>query len=243
MTGPLYPPRRVLPVPLRPLDVATDRTRGGTRVVGPESENVLVEIIDLRQSCSMPGEPIQITLGVRIDGDGLERRADRSDAWAFAQLRCLLEWGLGDVAFAAECDFGTGTLVSVVAETIKVSAFYRVQRLRGCREADECLPTFTATAALGYGCASRARLTECVFLRHEGDRVSVPVPPFARSVFVQATDDEPVDVEVVATAPVRVGRRGRDGRVEIFNGASSVEVTSRSARAPIAAALGFELSI
>lgn len=228
---------------VRPLVTASDNNRGSCVHVGPDHINDLVTIVDVTTPCPGVAEPIQITLAVDVDAGSA---ADCLDAFVLPQIRALITWGVGGTYFQAEVDFLNGTLISLSAETIKVQAFYKLVTVpEGC--CPECLPTFRVKAALGYGCISRAQLTEIVVLSGEGDCERVEIPPFARSVSVMTSDGEPVDVDVVGFGTCfrtgcRVKACGED-HIPIWNGAKFVEVRSRTDHQPITVALVFELAI
>ena len=214
----------------RPLETASDLNRGkGVTITGGDVGR-LVPILDVRTPCTTVGEPVQITICATPVGHAPEC----VDEFVLPMVRALVTWGVGTCSCQAEVDVLHGTTLSVTAEIVKVEAFYKVVTVP-VDACPECLPDYRVVATLGFGCCSRAQLTEFVVLEAEGWCERVAIPPFARSVAIMTTGGA-VEVDLVAFGScfrTRCHVKGCGDELPIWNGARFVEVTSAAAKTTV----------
>lgn len=183
--------------------------------------------------------------------------------------RALLQWGLGGVRFHAECDFLNGTVIGLVAETIRVCAVYHVFRGHAhhghgqahAHGGQHCpLPDFKVSAGFGYHCRSHnsnsARLTELVQVE-PGKGCRIQIPPFALSFTVLPVEGAPALIPLTVfgfcggfKVPYEVkaplgsfGQHDVENSFPLFNGARYVEIENPSDTDAMSAFVVFGLSL
>lgn len=246
-----------MPLDLRPLtNQDADVQRGMTVTLEPDREDS-TRIIEFNSIC-VRGELLGVVLGIREEGRPCCHPPDcthGSGLFALPIVRAELEWGLGGATFFAEADFLNGTVLSVVAESLKVCAKYIVW-------GDPCapwLPTFRASAGVGYIARSAnsnpARFTELVTVG-AGQKASIAIPNFALSFTVQPLDPAPALVQVAVLGPcgpripyvvvsplTNLGQHNVENALPLFNGATQIEVDNTTGIAPLAVFIIFGLAL
>jgi hypothetical protein len=101
----------------------------------------------------------------------------------------LLEWGHGAATFSAEVDFKRGSKVTLVASSVKVSAFCDID---GGVD-DGTILSANVTAALIWGTrggASRPTRTQFRSVPTGADGIIVPIPDFAERLVIASEDPD-----------------------------------------------------
>jgi hypothetical protein len=267
--GEIGPPRETVAVD-RPLTETIESNRGGFAILHPprvisgtsfgENKNLSV---DLRTKYSS-GERYAVSLGIGIDPgidknnsprqhrakascfDFLESSGAASFVWPRVTAR--FEWGTGSAAFAAEVDVVNGSVVSVPAETLRVSARYDVDLPKFLELPDRCiaLPVYRVQACVSYGQQGKRppTLTRLVALAASGDAVDVAIPMFATAVTLLPVSGSSVSATTFGLGMgLSVDVLSRVQQV-LQNGDAFVRVANTSSpSAPAYAFLVFELSL
>lgn len=242
-----------------PLEGQPDVSRG--RIVsgfGFDSHDVTV--LSVRGPCQ-EAALLGITLGIAIEHEHHRPKHDgEEDSFTQPFVRAIIQWGIGGITFSAECDFLHGTMLSVPAENLIISARYLALTRSWNPQCDPCcLPTYRVSAGLSIGGAGRgnhpARLTELAQMEKPGDSAFVAIPPFATSFTVLPIQDSKVSVDMlscgrayrvrnVIVSPLsNESQNNTTESVPIFNGARYLEVINRNESGPAYAFVIFGLTL
>src|SRR5882672_10186776 len=130
---------------IRPCD---ENRVGFTKVLPPPraaDSSVTTLILEAKARCSSSPENLVIALQLKLAKPPLPGET----VGRFQDLKALLQWGVGGAQHEALVDFLNGTLISVPASTMKISAVCRVGG-----GAVPFGPDYIASVSLGYGTRS-----------------------------------------------------------------------------------------
>ena len=178
--------------PLTFVDVANQR--GRSAVLAPKNFNGCIDNVNISKGeaqlistyvqCAR-GQLLGVVLGLSVHNEC----PPKNGCFIDHSVRAVLQWGLGGVPLDAECDWINGTQISLVAETVKVTARYVTRTLPWALECDSCPPIFNVSAGVGYSDngvnSNPARLTELVQIQNPGGTFDLPLPPFGISFTIQ----------------------------------------------------------
>ena len=178
-----------------------------------------------------------------------------------AQVVGTVKWGIGSTEFEADFDWLHGTQIAVLAENVSVAARYVKNTLPWDPVPDDesRYPAFVASAGVAYGALTRissgARLTKLVQLENPGEKLDIPIPPFAVSFTVIPFSNAKVFPEVLAfgdsykagyqiTSPLsNLGQHNVENSFPLFNGAEFVRITNVEQAASALCAVVFCLAL
>ncbi len=134
----LEPCGRILEIPAR----AENRIGFTTIVPGPAARLSAVPTLILKAQALSSADPENLVVVL----DRQVKRGSTAGPGTTQDLKALLQWGIGGAQHEALVDFLNGTIVSVPASTMKVSAVYTV----GAGTAPFG-PDYIVSVSLGYG--------------------------------------------------------------------------------------------
>jgi len=191
-------PGEAFPQTWRPLAGLPSNKHGGGIVIDTTDELVvgIPQVVVDARSQGEDAEQIQVCLGFETQGELFN--AGFSDVNIASQA--LLEWGIGGASFKAKCDWLQGTILSLPANFLRVSAIPPSNTLAGPTP----VPPFVYSVGLAYGYGKRhcntARLTEAqVSLGIGATSAQFLIPKFAVSyqIVVRAAIEVPLNINQV----------------------------------------------
>lgn len=248
---------------LAPFSPTPPNNRGGSIKLAPPAGSTAVgpslSVLDTRTDGNRRARLIGVQLGIRLD------RGSTQDflvnEFTKGSVVAELSWGIGSSEdFRAECDWVHGTQISVLAETVQLSARYEKSTFPWApAPADTPYPTFVANAGVAYGAMPRissgARLTKFVHLE-PGASADVPIPPFALSFTIIPTFFGLAQITATVrsfglysaaytiNAPLtNTAQHDVENSFPLFNGAEIITVTNPSQQNRAVAAVVFCLAL
>ena len=221
--------------PTRPLSESTPNNRGAIREIHAGQS---LAVADARTTPNKVAEDINVVLG--ISTIGVEQNSV-TDEPVDSLVRACVRWGIGSAEFQAEVDWLNGTVLTVPAEQIYVSARYDRFFVGGSDPATP--PVFCLSAGFAYGRAGKnsnpSRLTERVTVLTPGDSQELRIPNFATSftvVLVEPSTSAKVEVygfgrafanQINIVSPMsNVGQFDVEDAFPLRNGAKFVRITN-----------------
>lgn len=246
-----------------PLAEASAGSRGSGAELPPPASNAYdsvygkvigrsVGLVDVDTGACQSGATIAVVLGLEVSSAQNTLRT----GFIYPHVRAEIEFGIGTVNFKAYADWINGTVLSVPAENINVSAQYIKQTNPTEPDTTTEYPTYRVSAGLAYAGAGHnsnpARLTELVQIETQGGFQQFEIPAFAISWTLVSPVDTTVNVVgqgdeydleyEIAGPPTNAGQHDVENSFPIPNGTRFIQVFNSGAE-PLTAFLIFGLAL